>query len=198
MKRSVALFLSLGMLFVLAGGMAAGACDTALLVIDMQTYYLSNAMLATCDGLAILPRVAATIDAARDAGILVIYGKNLDPRLEEDDPALGFPELIAPMEEDFVILKREPNAFEDTTLEEILDDAGVTRLLICGIWSTCCVKGTIPAAKGRMSEVIVVADAHADSVARIEEIKALNDTWSAMEGVTAIRLSDIDFESFCP
>jgi hypothetical protein len=49
-----------------------------------------------------------------------------------------------------------------------------------------------------VSEVIVVADAHGDSLTRTSEIKQWNETWDALENVSAIRLGDIDFAAFCP
>jgi nicotinamidase-related amidase len=112
--------------------------------------------------------------------------------------ALNFPELIAPIEGDIVITKTDPNAFLNTTLEATLKSKRISRLLICGIWTTCCVKGTLDAARGRVLEVIVVADAHGDSLTRTSEIKQWNETWDAFENVSAIRLADIDFSVFCP
>jgi len=187
------------------GALAVGAlpisasqfCDTALLVIDMQTIYLSHAVLVNADGLPILPKVAAAIDAARSAGVPVIYAKNLDARVPEDDEELDFPELIAPVDGDIVVTKRDPDPFKETVLESILDARGVTRLVVCGVWSTCCVKDAILAAVRLGIDVVVVADAHGDSVLRISEIGDLNGTWNAMDGVKAARLEEIAFGSLC-
>jgi len=177
---------------------AAQACDTALLIVDIQTFYLSNNMLAQIDGLAILPRVAASVDAAREAGIPIIYAKNLDPRLEDDDPALDFPEMITPLTDDTIIEKRNPDPFKDTELKDHLVVEGISRILLCGIWSTCCIDGSILSAKREGIEVIVIADAHADAVTRIADINELNETWDAMDGVSTARLKDIDFAALCP
>jgi len=185
------------LLLCVPGAVASQFCDTALLVIDMQTIYLSHAALANVDGLPILPKVAATIEAARSAGVPVIYAKNLDSRVSEDDEELNFPELITPVPGDIVVTKRDPDPFKETVLKSILEARDVTRLIICGIWSSCCVKDAILAATRLGFEVIVVADAHGDSVLRIPEIATLNATWDAMTGVSAVRLEEIAFGSFC-
>lgn len=177
---------------------ALAACDTALLVVDMQNYYLSNSILVNVDRLAVLPRVAATIEAARSEGVHVIYAKNLDPRFSETDEALDFPELIKPIEGDIVFTKTDPDAFLNTTLEATLKSLGISRLLICGVWSTCCIKGTMDAVQGTEREIIVVADAHGDALMRTSEIKQWNETWDAWENVSVVRLADIDFAGFCP
>ncbi|MFC2077868.1 cysteine hydrolase family protein [Candidatus Bipolaricaulota bacterium] len=198
MNRSHIAWVLIGVLLLCSpSAFASQFCDTALLVIDMQTIYLSHAALANVDGLAILPKVAATIEAARSGGVPVIYAKNLDSRVSEDDESLGFPELIAPIKGDIVITKRDPDPFEETVLESILNARGITRLIICGIWSSCCVKDAVLAATRLGLEVIVVADAHGDSVLSIPEIATLNSTWDAMNGVSAVRLEEIAFGSFC-
>jgi len=198
MNRSHIVWVLIGVLLLCASSASASqSCDTALLVIDMQTIYLSHAALANVDGLPILPKVAAAIEAARSAGVPVIYAKNLDSRVPEDDEELNFPELIAPIKGDIVVAKRDPNPFKETPLEAILEARGIVRLIICGIWSTCCVKDAIAAAKRLGLEVVVVADAHGDSVLRIPEIATLNATWDAMTGVSAVRLEEIAFGSLC-
>jgi len=199
MKRSNLYGVSVGILVLcMLTAPVALSCDTALLIMDVQTYYLETSSLVNVDLQPVLPSVVSTIAAARAGGIQLIYIQTLDPQLPEDDPRLEFADGAEPVDGDFVVTKTGANAFVHTDLESILESQEISRLIICGLWTTCCVKYAVSAAGSRGFEVIVVADAHGDSVIRIGEIKTWNETWDAMNGVSVVRLADIDFSSFCP
>jgi nicotinamidase-related amidase len=93
---------------------------TALLVLDITTQTCSPQ--ANC--LAMLPRVAGLIEAARAAGAYVLYST----------PATQPPILpeVAPAEGDPVVVGLAQDRFFDTPLDELLRARGISQLVLVG------------------------------------------------------------------
>ena len=62
---------------------------------------------------------------------------------------------------DIVVEKNHICAFEDTNLEQVLKDKGITTLILCGLLTDVCVEATMRIAYDKWFEVFTVTDATA-------------------------------------
>jgi len=126
----------------------------ALVVVDMTKPFVEEGPLATPNAKAVLPRVAALVDAFREADRPVLWvvqghhsvahdrGKRLanwwpTPLLEgTDDVAQAEGLEAAPGEK--IIIKRRYSGFHATDLELTLRSLDVTQVVIAGILSHVC------------------------------------------------------------
>ncbi len=147
----------------------------ALLVIDMQEYFLDPASPTfTCGGLAVLPNVKRLIGAFREASRPVIYTRHVHHPDGSDVGIMGWwwegmcvegtPESevhtdIAPLEGEKVVLKHRYSAFYNTDLETVLRCLGVEDLVVCGIMTNLCCESTVRDAYYRDYRVFFPADA---------------------------------------
>jgi nicotinamidase-related amidase len=130
--------------------------------------------------------LATLIAAARSAGIMVVHTREGHcPDLSDCPPAklkrgapskrIGDPgrygrilirgeyghdivDELAPTEGEVVIDKPGKGAFYATNLQEVLDSAGITQLLITGVTTEVCVHTTTREANDRGYECLVVSD----------------------------------------
>lgn len=177
--------------------------STALLVIDMQEFFsdIARPIVANVGELVAAARLAdAPVvftrhghhDLAVDGGVLADWW-------DHDLAMVGTPEWqvlteLAPGDDDVIIDKQRYSAFFGTNLDNILRDAGVTDLVICGVMTNCCCETTARDAFMRDYRVWVVADACAAENADLHEssLKGLAYacaviTWTdeAVEAITA-------------
>ena len=160
------------------------ASDVALIVIDMQNAFLredySLGIAETQEPFAAaLPGSVRLVDAARSAGVPVVYTRyvylpgnedQLDPvgRLEgtEKSPRLvaGTVDIeivdeLAPIEGEIVLDKSRPSAFYGTRLEPYLTARGIRSVVICGVTTNICVETTARDAAQRGYRTYVIEDA---------------------------------------
>jgi nicotinamidase-related amidase len=69
------------------------------------------------------------------------------------------PELT-PGEAEPLVEKNYGDAFEDTTLENVLSSLGVGRLIVVGAETDACIRSTLHGALVRGYDVVLVGDAH--------------------------------------
>ncbi len=147
----------------------------ALLVIDMQKYFLDPASPTfTCGGLAILPTLQRLIGVFRETGLPVIYTRHVHHPNRLDAGIMGWwwegmclegsPESdvhhdIAPLFEEKVILKHRYSAFYNTDLETVLRCLKVEDIVISGIMTNMCCESTARDAYYRDYRVFFLADA---------------------------------------
>jgi len=176
------------------------ACDTALLVIDVQEHFLSWGSWSTSAGEDLLDAVVRVLSLARSAGIPVIYIQDFSIlEFEEVDVAeLGFPAAIAPREGERVFPKYSGDAFTTPEFAAYVDAQGFRRLLVCGLASAGCVSSTLFSAVDKGYEVTAVADAHSNgppnSVTGAASWPAanVNDYW-IRRGITVVPTAEIDW-----
>lgn len=154
--------------------MALNASKAALLVIDMQKFFLDpQSPSFTVGGLAILPRLQTLIKAFREADRPVIYTRHVHHPDHIDSGILGWwwegmciegsPQSeihddIAPRPAEKVILKHRYSAFYNTDLETILRCLKVEDLVITGIMTNMCCESTARDAYFRDYRVFFLAD----------------------------------------
>ena len=162
---------------------------TALLVIDMQNGFTEPGGSMAKIGLpyqelrAAIPGCRKLVDAARKAGVPVIYTRyvfhpgyvdggilpnHIVPAMKEvGSLAAGtwdaeIIDELAPAEGELVIDKSRPSSFYGTRLEPILDSLGIRSLVICGVTTNICVETTARDAGQRDYYTHVISDATAE------------------------------------
>lgn len=151
---------------------------TALVLIDMAHDFVDEGgTIADAGGAdyrararAIVPRLAALVEAARAAGVTVIYSTDShtpnDIELKKWPPhsmrgthwAEILPE-IAPTDGDLVLPKTTYSAFQSSDIEVILQERGITTLYITGLHTDCCCRHTSGDAFQRGIDLVWVTDA---------------------------------------
>ena len=191
---------SLAFLILLASILAAvftvpiAGCDSALLVIDVQNLWVEADGWLTTQEVDIVTAVATVISSARDAGLPVLYVKDVSPEYATEEQ-LDFPDTIRPQSGETVIEKVHSSAFAETGLQQTLDARGIRRLLVCGIASGACVSSTVNEARELGYEIVIVADAHSGgSNGKIAAFR--NRMWTNW-GIPVLLTEEIDFPAIC-
>ncbi|WP_144639337.1 isochorismatase family protein [Bordetella genomosp. 13] len=153
--------------------------STAMLIIDFQMGYTREDKLG---GFNINDAIASTgllLDAARQAGIPVAHVRFVSapggtdigtfgmkvPTLQsvtEDSPDAQFVPRVAPIEGEYVSIKRHGSAFFGTTLASWLMGLRVDTLLVTGCTTSGCVRASVCDASAYGLRPIVVRDCVGD------------------------------------
>jgi nicotinamidase-related amidase len=147
---------------------------SALLVIDMQNYFLEVGSPAfTCGGPAILPALKQLISAFRNSNRPVIYTKHVHHPAGIDAGIMqwwwegmcteGSPESeiypdIAPLTHEKIVLKHRYSAFFNTDLDTVLRCLKIEDLVITGVMTNMCCESTARDAYFRDYRVFFPAD----------------------------------------
>ena len=141
----------------------------AVLVIDMLEEFVRGRLRAE-EAEKIVPNIKSLIEAARRAGIPVIYAVDQHyPEIDAEFRLWGphavkggaesrIVEELAPKEGDYVVPKRRYDAFVFTDLDMLLRELGVDTLIVTGIHTHICVQNTVLGAFYRGYNVIVPVD----------------------------------------
>jgi len=183
---------------------------SAVLVIDMANDFVyPTGVIADAGGAeyqkraqAIIPPLARLLEAAREAGILVIYATDAhqagDTELKKWPPhamkGTRQAEIVAglkPGPTDVVLDKQTYSPFLSTELEAILRREGVSRLYITGLHTDCCARHTSGDAFQKGFDLVWVTDgmqAFTDEAhqAGLEYFKA----WYATDSARQFRTTD--------
>lgn len=157
--------------------------QTALLVIDMQKHFFVGEDGSYTPELApVVPKVAELVELARSFGCLVVHTREsyeadqsdvtpyrdslgyvgsenpLGRFLIRGEPGCDFLDEVRPLRDEPVTDKAAFNAFFDSALGEVLHDAGISHLILCGVTTQCCVHSTLREAVDRGYWCLTVAD----------------------------------------
>ena len=154
--------------------MQLNAGSSALLVVDMQVFFLDPASPTfTCGGEAILPNVQNLLHAFRQAGRPVIFTRHVHHPDHLDSGIMGWwwegmclegsPEsevhpALAPLPGEKQVLKHRYSAFYNTDLETVLRCLKVEDLVITGVMTNLCCESTARDAYFRDHRVFFLAD----------------------------------------
>lgn len=160
--------------------------STALLVMDVQQGIVDR--FGNDDGY--LPRLAAAVQAAREAGIRVIYvvvgfrpghpeaserNKTFAAvagtgRFTDADPGAPIHPAMAPAAGDIVVTKRRVSAFTGSDLEVVLRAGGIEHLVLTGIATSGVVLSTVRQAADLDYRLTVLADGCLDADPEVHRI----------------------------
>jgi nicotinamidase-related amidase len=154
--------------------MEINAARAALLVVDMQKFFLDPASPSfTAGGPAIVPTIQTLIAAFRRAGRPVIFTRHVHhpDRIDagimewwwegmciEGTPESEIHDALAPLPNEKVILKHRYSAFYNTDLETILRCLKIEDLVITGIMTNMCCESTARDAYFRDYRIFFPAD----------------------------------------
>jgi nicotinamidase-related amidase len=130
--------------------------NTAVLVVDLQSGVVAGAHERD----RVVANVGAVVERARAAGVPVVWVQHSSDQLAEGSEQWKIvPELIQDESEPRVH-KRYPDSFEETTLESVLADLAVGRLVVVGAQTDECIRSTLHGALVRGYDATLVSDAH--------------------------------------
>lgn len=130
--------------------------STALLVIDVQRGVVEGAHERDL----VVANIADLVERARRQEVPVIWVQHSDEGMARGSEEWRIVPELAPREAEPHVEKSYGDAFEDTTLEGVLADLGVGRLLVVGAQTDECVRSTLHGAFVRGYDVTLVSDAH--------------------------------------
>ena len=129
---------------------------TALLVVDVQ----NGAVRGAYERDAVVANVGSLVEKARRERVPVVWVQHSDEELTKgSDDWRIVPELNRADAEP-LIEKKYGDSFEDTTLEIVLSDLGIGRLIVVGAETDACIRSTIHGAFARGYDATLVSDAH--------------------------------------
>ncbi len=165
---------------------------SALLVIDMQRYFLddgSHAFLA--DSRPVLENVSALVGRYRELGLPIVFTRHAvkededagimgtwwGDTLREGDPMSDIVDELRPVAGEEVLRKTRYSAFIGTDLERKLRSTDVERLIITGVMTHLCCESTARDAFMRDFEVFFVVDGtcSGDDDLHISSLRCLTD-----------------------
>jgi nicotinamidase-related amidase len=161
--------------------------STALLVMDVQQGIVDR---FGDDDEGYLPRLAAAVQAARGAGIRVIYvvvgfraghpevserNKSFAAiagtgRFADGDPGAAIHPVVAPADGDVIVTKRRVSAFTGSDLEVVLRAAGIDHLVLTGIATSGVVLSTLRQAADLDYRLTVLADGCLDADPEVHRV----------------------------
>jgi nicotinamidase-related amidase len=160
--------------------------SSALLAMDVQQGIVDR---FSDDG-GYLPRLAAAVDAARGAGVRVIYvvvgfraghpevsqrNKSFaaisgSGRFAAGDPGAAIHPAVAPAADDLVVTKRRVSAFTGSDLEVVLRAGGIDHLVLTGIATSGVVLSTLRQAADLDYGLTVLADGCLDGDPEVHRV----------------------------
>ena len=130
--------------------------NTALLVVDVQ-----NGVVGGAHGRdTVVANVGALVEKARSADVPVVWVQHNDEHIACGSDEWQIVPELKPDDAEPLVEKSYGDAFEDTTLESVLGDLGVGRLVVAGAQTDECIRCTLHGALVRGYDATLVSDAH--------------------------------------
>jgi nicotinamidase-related amidase len=135
----------------------------ALILIDVQReYFTREGPLWIPDGEAVLERLAALLETARERGVDVIHVQHHEdpasPVFAAGTPAVETMPEVAPAAGEPLVVKHLPGAFDGTDLDRILSERGTRTLAVAGFMTHMCCDTTAREAHARGLDVLFLTD----------------------------------------
>jgi nicotinamidase-related amidase len=173
---------------------------TALLVVDMQNGVVNGAH----DRDAVVANVGSLVEKARRERVPVVWVQHSDEQIARGSDDWRFVPELNPGDTEPLVEKNYGDSFEDTSLEAVLSELRVGRLVVVGAQTDACVRSTLHGAFVRGYDATLVSDAHTTEDQTSwgapppdQVIKHTNLYWTyqTAPGRTAgtVQASDVDF-----
>jgi nicotinamidase-related amidase len=128
----------------------------ALLIVDMQVDVMSRAWQAP----RVIGHVSRLVERARKQGVPVIWVQHSAEDLPYGSAQWQWVPELAPAQGEPLIHKLFESSFEQTALEEVLAQRGVTHIVLAGASTNWCIRATAYGALDRGYDLTLVEDAH--------------------------------------
>ncbi|HTU29005.1 MAG TPA: isochorismatase family protein [Solirubrobacteraceae bacterium] len=129
---------------------------TALLVVDVQHGAIDGAPRRD----EVVANIATLVDRARTQEVPVVWVQHHDEQLQRGSDAWQIVHELARAEPEPLVEKSYGDAFEETSLEQVLAELRVGRLLVAGAQTDQCIRCTLHGALARGYDTTLVSDAH--------------------------------------
>jgi len=133
-----------------------GRSATALLVIDVQNDVIGGAHRRD----EVVATIRELVGRAREKGVPVVWIQHSDENLPYGSDGWQYVPELSRDEAEPLVPKEYADAFEETSLESVLADAGVGRIVVTGSQTDECIRSTIHGGLVRGYDVTLVGDAH--------------------------------------
>ena len=130
--------------------------NTAVIVVDVQNGVVEGAH----DRAAVVANIGSLVEKARRKGVPVVWVQDSGGSIVKGSDAWQIVPELEPGDAEPRIDKHYGDSFEDTSLETVLADLGVGRLLVVGAETDACVHSTLHGAFVRGYDTTLVSDAH--------------------------------------
>ena len=130
--------------------------NTALIVIDVQDGVVTGVYKRD----EVVGNIVGLVEQARGAGVPVIWVQHADEEMARGSTDWQLVAELKPAAGESLIEKHYGDAFEDTTLESVLADLGVGKLIVTGAETDACIRSSIHGAFARGYDTLLVSDAH--------------------------------------
>src|ERR1700757_3622227 len=104
--------------------------------------------------------VGSVVEKARAEEVPVVWVQHSSDNLEHGSEQWKIVPELSPDESEPLVQKRYPDSFEETTLESVLDDLAVGRLVVVGAQTDESARWTAHGAIARGRDATLVPDAH--------------------------------------
>lgn len=129
---------------------------SALLVIDVQNGVIDGAYRRD----DVVEAIRTLVDRARSEGVPVVWVQHSDEHIEHGSPAWEYVPELSRNDDEALVPKHYADAFEETTLEQVLAGSGIGRIVVTGSQTDECIRSTIHGGVTRGYDVTLVGDAH--------------------------------------
>jgi nicotinamidase-related amidase len=174
--------------------------NTALLVVDAQQGVLHGVH----EHDAVVANVRSLVEQARRGAVPVVWLQHSDEHIVRGTDDWRFGPELSPGDGEQLVEKHWGDPFEETTLETVLADLGVGRLVVVGGQTDACIRSTLHGAFVRGYDTLLVSDAHsmedqtawgAPPPAQVIAFTNLYWTYETAPGRTAgtVETRDVDF-----
>ena len=130
--------------------------NTALVIIDVQ----NSVVQGTHARDAVIANLGRLVEKARHDGAPVIWVQHSDDDLVRGSDDWQIVPELSPGGAEPLVEKHFGDAFEETSMEEVLSGLAVGRLVIAGAQTDGCIRATLHGAFVRGYDAILVSDAH--------------------------------------
>lgn len=135
----------------------------ALLIIDVQNDYFENGKCELHRPDYALNAIKAILKYFRENNEPVYFIQHISSKgvafFEPDTAGVQIHRDITPLKQEQIIVKHYPNSFFQTTLQQKLEEAGITELVICGMMTHMCIDTTVRAANELGYQITLLSDA---------------------------------------
>jgi len=130
--------------------------NSALLVVDVQIGVVAAAHARN----RVVANIERLVAKARREGVAVIWVQHSDEQLERGSDAWRIVPELTPGDAEPLVEKNYGDAFEATTLEDVLAARDVGRVVVVGAQTDACIRSTLHGAFVRGYDTTLVSDAH--------------------------------------